>query len=301
MCRCRELFVCRAGTGGRRGKRPGRRFHNGHSARADAVRTRFGLAPARPARPLLRQLSQPARESGRSGVGAQADARRPRSGAGQRTRRQMGIGRAEAPGRNDAAGQRAPARQGDVRGFHHRSRERAGSHGGALHAFARPASAEPDGVCQRDPRHARARDRSGGLSAARRLDARLRQHRRRARHLVDTRRSVSERGGENQPPRDRRADAARSGRVPDAGGHVAGLSHRRAAVRHARRHPRQAPLPLRRRVHGDGDADFRRQHVADRLRIRTVREARNPARWRAPAAGRLAGQPPARHVAGQLR
>jgi len=48
-----------------------RRFHNGHSARADAVRTRIGLAPARPARPLLRQLSQPARESGRSGVGAQ--------------------------------------------------------------------------------------------------------------------------------------------------------------------------------------------------------------------------------------
>ena len=84
---------------------------------------------------------------------------------------------------------------------------------------------------------------------------------------------------------------ARSRRLPNARRHVAGLPRRRAALRHARRHPPEARVPLRRRVHDHGDADLRRQHVADRVRIRTVREARNPSRRRASGARRLAGQP----------
>ena len=83
---------------------------------------------------------------------------------------------------------------------------------------------------------------------------------------------------------------ADAGRLPHARRHVAGLSHRRAAVRHARRHARAARVPVRRRVHADGDADLRRQHVADRLRVGAVRAARDPARRRAARAGRLAGR-----------
>ena len=87
-------------------------------------------------------------------------------------------------------------------------------------------------------------------------------------------------GAEDQPPRAGLSGGADAGRLSHARRHVAGLSHRRAAVRHARRHARAARVPVRRRVHGDRDADLRRQHVADRLRLGAVRAARDPARRR---------------------
>ena len=48
-----------------------------------------------------------------------------------------------------------------------------------------------------------------------------------------------------------------------------------------------ARLSVRRRIHGHGDADLRRQHVADRLRVGAVREARGAARRRAAGAHRI--------------
>ena len=62
---------------------------------------------------------------------------------------------------------------------------------------------------------------------------------------------------------------------------------------------RAAPLPVRRRIPDDGDADLRRQHVAHRLRLGAVRAHRDAARRRAPVARGLGGRRPA--GGGQLR
>ena len=47
-----------------------------------------------------------------------------------------------------------------------------------------------------------------------------------------------------------------------------------------------ARVPVRRRIHDHGDADLRRQHVADRVRLGAVRAARDAARRRAARADR---------------
>ena len=114
--------------------------------------------------------------------------------------------------------------------------------------------------------------------------SRVRQHRRRARHFLDAGRSVCDRGAEDQQARGWRARGADARRIPHPRGHVAGLSRRRAAVRHARRPAGRAPVSLRRRVHAHGHADLRRQHDADRVRLGAMRADRVPARRRAAGA-----------------
>ena len=70
-------------------------------------------------------------------------------------------------------------------------------------------------------------------------------------------------------------------------GHDAGLSHRRAAVRHARRPAGRAPVSLRRRIHDHDHADLRRQHDAHRLWIGALRADRSPAGRRSAGADGL--------------
>ena len=55
---------------------------------------------------------------------------------------------------------------------------------------------------------------------SRRFDGRVRQHRGRARHLVDAGRGLRDGGAEDQPPRAWRAGAADAGDLPDARGHA---------------------------------------------------------------------------------
>ena len=72
-----------------------------------------------------------------------------------------------------------------------------------------------------------------------------------------------------------------------------------SAVRYARRLAGQARVSIGWRVHDHGDADLRRQHVADRLRLSGLREARDPARRRATELDELAWRRP--RGGGQLR
>ena len=217
----------------------------------------------------------------------------------------MGADRAQGARGPDAARRDAKRPEPAVFDAHvTRARKRAGSHGDGVRAAARTAPAEPHRVRERDSRPARSRNRRGEVSAVRRFDRRLRQHRRRARHLVHARRGLRERGAEDRAARARLSRGSGAGRLSHEGRHVAGLSHRRTAVRHARRHARAARVPVGWRVHGDGDADLRRQHVADRLRIRAVREAGSPARRRAArrcSTGRAAGATPAETAASRGR
>ncbi len=180
----------------------------------------------------------------------------------------------------------------DLQGVDHLARKRTRSHRGRLHAASRAASPEPDRVRERHPRPAGSRHRSGQVSAVRRFDARLRQHRRRARHLLDAGRGVRVGGqkisrlaiGEPATPT---LTVYRTPEDTSQDYHIEGLpfgTRGGMLVQHV--------FPVRRRVPVDDDADLRRQHVAYRLRFGAVREARSPARWRTPRRcwiGRAAG------------
>ena len=119
----------------------------------------------------------------------------------------------------------------------------------AASACARPAPAQPHRIHERDSRPARARSGCDEVPAGRRLDPRLRQHRRRADDVAGADGGVPVGGGQDQPPGDRQRHGADAGGVRRARRHRAEPSHRGAAVRHARRHPDQASVPGRRRVH----------------------------------------------------
>src|SRR5439155_515090 len=60
------------------------------------------------------------------------------------------------------------------------------------------------------------------------------------------------------------------------------------AVWNARRHASKARFSIRRGVHRHGHADIRGQHVSNRFRFGSVREARRVARRRTPGLARLA-------------
>ena len=182
--------------------------------------------------------------------------------------------------------------------------DRARPLGDALYAAAGPPSPEPHRIPERGSRSAGPRDRPWQVPAVRRLDARLRQYRGRAgisSTLVEAYVSAAQKISRLAIGVARDADA---GRLPDAGGYVAGLSHRGSAVRDARRHARVACVPVRRRVHGHRHADLWRQHVADRLWLRSLREARSDAStasgWSCSTGKAAVGRTP-RRAGGQSR
>ena len=104
-------------------------------------------------------------------------------------------------------------------------------------------------VRQRDSRSAGARSRRHEVPAARRLDARVRQHRRRADDVAGADGGVPVGGGQDQPARDRHVAPRRRRRVFDVPADTRAEPPRRgAAVRHPRRHADRARVPGRRRV-----------------------------------------------------
>ena len=128
--------------------------------------------------------------------------------------------------------------------------------GGASDARApRASSAQSCGVRQRDSRPARARRRRHVAPAARRQRLRLRQHRRRPGRVAGVDGAIPLGGVEDQQPGGRQSeDPAGQGNVPRPRRSVAGQPHRRAADRHARRHPPALPLPRRRRIRHQSEA-----------------------------------------------
>ena len=250
--------------------------------------------------PVLHRLSQRAGQGRGHGLGAQAGARRARPGQPGARREDVGAGGPQAPRGHDAAGGHEAAGTGHLRRDDQLVRAGARRRGGALHAGAGPAPAESHRIRQRRPRSAGPSDidaakylpsddsTSGfdNIAGALGLSSTLVEA-----YVVG--------GAEDQPPRAGLSRAADAGGVPHARRHVAGLPPGRHAVRHARRPRGAAPLPVRRRVPDDGDADLRRQHVADRLRLGAVRAHRDAARRRAPVARGLGGRRPS--GGGQLR
>ncbi len=241
---------------------------------------------------VLHHLPQRAREGRGPGLIAQARARRARPGTRRRGRRGVGARHPQVARRHDASCRVPASAQGRVRLVDVVDRARARSQRDALHAGAGTASPQPDRVRQRRARSPGRGGRSGAVSAVRRFDVRVRQHRRCPRPLVDPRGGLRLRGAEAQPAGPRQARVAHARRLPRARGHHAGLSRRGPAVRDARGNRGQACVPLGWRVHRDGDADLRRQHVAGGLWIRAMREGRDPARRRAAGVARLAGRRP---------
>ena len=154
-------------------------------------------------------------------------------------------------------------------------------------ASARPRPAPPEShrVRQRDSRPAGARGGRHEVPAAGRLDARLRQHRRRADDVAGADGGVPVGGRQDQPAGDRHVHGADAGGVRRAGRHRAEPSHRRAAVRHARRHADQAPVPGRRRVQLQREG--RDRLLPGGARRRAGRAARGHGRRRAREAVRL--------------
>ena len=111
------------------------------------------------------------------------------------------------------------------------------------------APAQSHRIRERDPRSAGARRRRRGAAAARRVERRVRQHRRRAERVAVADPGLRVRGDEDQPARGRRphadADAGHLSRSRRAG---AGSPHRGPAARHARRHAGPAHVSARRRI-----------------------------------------------------
>ena len=249
--------------------------------------------------PVLRGLPQRAGQGRWHGLGAQAGGGRARPGQPRARRQDVGAHRPQAARGHDAAGGNEASRARRVQ--RHDRLVRAGARRGrrALHAGAGSAPLEPHRIRQRGARPARSRPRRQQVPAERRFDVGLRQHRRRARPVVHAGRGVRRGGAEDQPPGARLSRAAHPGGVPHPRGHVAGLPPGRHAVRDPRRPRRPPPLSVRRRVSAHGDADFRRQHVADRVRLGAVRADRDAARRRAAVARGLGGRRPS--VGGQLR
>ena len=162
----------------------------------------------------------------------------------------------------------------------------------AVHAAARTASAEPHRIRERRPRPARPRHRSR-RSTCRRTT-------RRPASTTSPARSASRRRWSRRTSRRRRRSAgwrsampedADAGRLPHAA-----KTRRRTITSKGCRSARAAAcscthvFPSDGEYTRDGDADLRRQHVADRLRLGAVRAARDAARRRAAAADRLAGR-----------
>ena len=181
---------------------------------------------------LLRELSQRAREDCRHR--ARRDGRR----RGRAEFCRVGEGRAEAPERHDAPAGAAATGAGGVRRPRRMARDDAGSRR-ARRAECRPTagpSPQPGGVRERDSRSAGLGRRSGDAAAPRRFELRLRQHRRRARHVARAARKLSDGGRQDQ-----RARGGQPGDWPEladlsrARGRLAGGARRRPAARHARR------------------------------------------------------------------
>ena len=141
-----------------------------------------------------------------------------------------------------------------------------------------PASAESHRIRERRPRPAGPRHRPGEVSAVGRLDvaasttspARSASRRRWSRRMCRRRRRSA--GWRSAIPKSRRWSSTARREDTSQDYHIEGLPFgtRGGMLVHAH-------VPVRRRVHADGDADLRRQHVADRLRLGAVREARDAA------------------------
>ena len=127
------------------------------------------------------------------------------------------------------------------------------------------AAAPPEsrGVRERRSRPAGARARRGVAPAARRLELRVRQHRRHPRQLARAARKLRERGDRNQRDRGRQP-RRRHGEQRDVHGAVrydADRSRGRPAARHARRPAHPPHVPARRRV------PLQDQAVAEQLEL----------------------------------
>ena len=122
---------------------------------------RFCRGSARVSQPVLHRLPQREDEGRRARLVAASDDGRARSGQrGQGPRRSGSWSSARLRAGHDAAARREAARPGPVRRDDRLARERARSHGDAVHAAAGPASPEPHRIRERRPRPARPRDRS---------------------------------------------------------------------------------------------------------------------------------------------
>ncbi len=143
-----------------------------------------------------------------------------------------------------------------------------------------PAPQSPR-VRERDPRPARHRRQRRRLSAARHEERELRQHRRRADAVADAARGVSERRVRGEPHGGRRSErgARRMATYNVVAVHVAASvgPRRRHAVRHARRHRRDAQLPGRRHVSVPHEHLGRHRHAARGHRHLDRRRARRAA------------------------
>ncbi len=233
-------------------------------------------------RQVLRHLPQPARENRGVDAGHAGSV-----GPGER-RRDLGKSDPQGARRPDAAGRHAAPGEGGARraGLVPRIVDRQGGSRASDARTPRASSAQPCGVRQRDPRPARARGRRHVAPAARRQRLRLRQHRRRPGRVAGADGAIPLGGVEDQQPGGRQSeDPAGQGNVPRPRRSVAGQPHRRAADRHARRHPPALPLPRRRRIRHQSEAlSGNRQHHP---RAGDAARSRNHVRRRADPAGSI--------------
>ena len=243
----------------------GRRLYRGRGGAGPGRRRR----PPGPARPLLRHLPQPERgERGRPSRVAprraaprrRADPRHPRPRRRRRPRRRVGAGRPQGAGRGDAPGRAPPARGRRPRRLPRLARGRARRRVGR-DPRPRPVGhlppPEPHRVPQRRPRPAGGRDRRRRLPARRRLELRLRQHRRRPPHVAGADGALPRRRPHHQPARGGQPAAGHVRRHLGGGpGPAAARPGRAAALRHPRGPLHRAPVPAGRRL--------RRPHRADR-------------------------------------
>ena len=240
----------------------------------------FGRFRARPARPVLRHLPQPALED----RGPVARSAGPRAHA--RPRRDLGKSRAQAARRNDASGGHAASGSAGARIHDHfgwRTNWTAARSPNLTSAG--PAPPQPHRIYECDSRPAGARSGRHEIPAGRRFDSWLRQHRRGADAVSGTDGGVFVGCGKDQPSGDWRCVGADAGRLRGARGHRAELSHRGTAVRNPRRHPDQISIPCRRRIYVQGQ----RRHglLPGCPGWRQGRATRGHGRWRAGEAVRL--------------
>ena len=169
-------------------------------------------------------------------------ARRP-DARSRRRRRDLGEGGPQGARRHDAARRRQAARARRARRLRRLDRERDRSRrGGQPESRTRAAAPhEPRRVRERDPRSAGARRRLLYPAAGRRLEPRLRQHRRRARRVAVAARALRRGGREDQPAGRRRARR----RAGPGHLHGEGRSQPEPDARRASRSARAAAPPSR--------------------------------------------------------